>query len=524
MTNMETELPAGWAKATLGDVASEPIQHVPAADETFSYIDIGSIDRTAKVIRAPQRMLGKDAPSRARKKVAAGDTLVSLTRPNLNAVALVPQALNGQIASTGFDVLRPAHGIDPRWLAYLVRTEEFVRAMSDVVQGALYPAVRTKDVRSFTAPLAPAAEQTRITDQLDTLLSRIQACQDRLEAIPALLKQLRAIVLASAFNGKLTQEWRAEHRVDISTWKSKTVGEIAEVGTGSTPLRTNSSFYSDIGTPWITSAATGSPYIDSAQQRVTTAAIIANRLKVFPPGTLLVAMYGEGKTRGQVSELRMSATINQACAAIEVDPKLANVAFVKLALWSQYEKTRGLAEGGAQPNLNLSKVRGISINLPSAEEQDQIVRKVGRLFSITDRIEARVAAAAEGTLRLTPLVLAKAFRGDLVPQDPHDEHASTLLEKIKASRTNNIASSSQSRPKIRGKRLNMSDTDKETIKAAILQLRTDRFTFDELRAQVSADYENLKEVLFDLLQEPSPVIRQVFDEQTNSMQLVRVFL
>lgn len=208
MNDAGTDLPPGWTKVALGTVSSEPDQHVPAADETFSYIDIGSIDRAEKVIREPQRMLGKDAPSRARKKVAAGDTLVSMTRPNLNAVALVPDALDGQIASTGFDVLRPAHGIDPRWLAYLVRTDEFVRAMSELVQGALYPAVRTKDVRGFVAPLAPAAEQTRIADRLDTLLARIQACQDRLEAIPALLKRFRQAVVSAGMSGELTADWK----------------------------------------------------------------------------------------------------------------------------------------------------------------------------------------------------------------------------------------------------------------------------------------------------------------------------
>lgn len=434
MTDMEAELPASWIKVALGEVASEPIQHVPAADETFAYIDIGSIDRAAKAIRAPQRMLGKDAPSRARKKVAAGDTLVSMTRPNLNAVALVPEALDGQIASTGFDVLRPAHGIDPRWLAYLVRTDEFVHAMSELVQGALYPAVRTKDVRGFVAPLAPAPEQTRIADQLDTLLARIQACQDRLEVIPALLKRFRKLVLSSALSGQLTEVWRGEQGIGFESWSARTIADVAEVGTGSTPLRSNSNFYAETGTPWVTSSATSRPYIDSADQYVTKAAIAAHRLRVYRPGTLIVAMYGEGKTRGQVSELRIDATINQACAAITVDQQQANAAFVKLALLSQYEQTRALAEGGAQPNLNLSKVRGIPLHLPQGPEQAEIVHRVGELFAFADSIESRVAAAAGKTRKLPSLTLAKAFRGDLVPQDPTDEPASALLARIAAQR------------------------------------------------------------------------------------------
>ena len=152
-----SELPKNWAQVPLTAITGEVTQRVPSDDETIHYIDIGSVNRTTKRIETPQKLLGKDAPSRARKQVAAGDTLVSMTRPNLNAVALVPKELDGEIASTGFDVLRPVPGIDPRWINYLVRTEKFVESMSALVQGALYPAVRSKDVRAYVVSLAPAA-------------------------------------------------------------------------------------------------------------------------------------------------------------------------------------------------------------------------------------------------------------------------------------------------------------------------------------------------------------------------------
>jgi type I restriction enzyme S subunit len=82
----------------------------------------------------------------------SGDVLVSLTRPNLNAVAIVPDQLDGAIGSTGFHVLR-SKWILPEYLYYLVQTDEFVNAMSSLVQGALYPAIRPKDVRGFAFTL-----------------------------------------------------------------------------------------------------------------------------------------------------------------------------------------------------------------------------------------------------------------------------------------------------------------------------------------------------------------------------------
>ena len=283
---------------------------------------------------------------------------------------------------------------------------------------------------SLKLPISPRNEQTRIADKIDKLLARIQSCNDRLHAIPALLKRFRQAVLDAALSGRTTEDWREANSLSLDDWKPSVIDDIATVGTGSTPLRSNSSFFSALGTPWVTSAATSRAYIDAADEFVTPAAISVHRLKIYPPGTLLVAMYGEGKTRGQVSELRINAAVNQACAAISVDRRKASVEFVKLALLAQYEQMRRLAEGGNQPNLNLSKVKGIPVQLPSEREQAEIVRRVGALFATADRIEARYASAIAHIQRLAPLTLAKAFRGELVQQDPNDEPASVLLQRL----------------------------------------------------------------------------------------------
>lgn len=100
-------IPKGWAIAPLGDICVEKVEQREPGDDAVPYIDIGSIDRGTKAIGELQHVTRTDAPTRARQSVRAGDVLVSMTRPNLNAVALVPRHLDGAIASTGFDVLRP---------------------------------------------------------------------------------------------------------------------------------------------------------------------------------------------------------------------------------------------------------------------------------------------------------------------------------------------------------------------------------------------------------------------------------
>ncbi len=279
----------------------------------------------------------------------------------------------------------------------------------------------------------PLNEQKRIADKLDAVLARVDACRERLDRVPDILKRFRQAVLAAAVSGDVTEEWRERGGIS-KAWLESDVQSVSQVGTGSTPLRSNASFYADQGTPWITSAATSRPFVLSATQFVTDAAVQAHRLKTYPIGTLLVAMYGEGKTRGQISELCIEATINQACAAIVVDEAITLRAFLKLVLQANYLEMRELAEGGNQPNLNLSKIKEFPVLLPSLDEQHEIVRRVESLFAYVDRLEARYAAARAQVERLTPALLARAFRGELVPQDPNDEPGSVLLECIRAAR------------------------------------------------------------------------------------------
>ena len=380
-----SELPQGWTRASLGEMADEPEQLVPAADDTFAYIDISAIDRTRKVVQNAQQMFGKDAPSRARKKVAAGDTLVSMTRPNLNAVALVPDSLDGQIASTGFDVLRPRKGIDPRWLAYAVRTDEFVKVMSDLVQGALYPAVRSKDVRGYIAPLAPAAEQTRIADQLDTLLARIQACHDRLDAIPALLKRFRRAVLDAATFGELTSDWREDNGVDAE-WQRLTLQDIADVVGGITK-DTKKQDSNDEEVPYLRVANVQRGYLDLRE--IKTIRVPAAKLEA----TLLRrgdVLFNEGGDldklgRGWVWEEQIPRCTfqNHVFRARLRDPSIQP----KFVSW--WGNSRGLdyflRVGKQTTNLasiNKTMLSALPIALPSSREQAEIVRRVEALFNI----------------------------------------------------------------------------------------------------------------------------------------------
>ena len=156
--------------AAIGDLVDKVKQRHPAklGRDWFAYLDISSVDRESKRIIAAQRIPAHSAPSRARQVVCAYDILVSTVRPNLNAVASVPGYLDGEIASTGFCVLRPnPTRVCPRYLFYYSQTKTFVSHLSRVATGASYPAVTDSDVLEMPIPLPPLSEQKRIAGLLE---------------------------------------------------------------------------------------------------------------------------------------------------------------------------------------------------------------------------------------------------------------------------------------------------------------------------------------------------------------------
>jgi type I restriction enzyme, S subunit len=157
---------------------------------TFTYIDIGSVDNQQKRISEPRQLLGVDAPSRARRVIRANDVIVSTTRPNLNAVAMVPDSLDRQICSTGFAVLRANDRVLPAYLFQFTTSPRFIRLASGAVSGAMYPAITERFLRSIKVSLPPLDEQRRIVDILNRANGirrlRREALDKTRQLIPAL--------------------------------------------------------------------------------------------------------------------------------------------------------------------------------------------------------------------------------------------------------------------------------------------------------------------------------------------------
>lgn len=369
-------------------------------------------------------------------------------------------------------------------------------------------------------PLAPLPEQKRIADKLDALLARVDACRERLDRVPGILKRFRQSVLAAAMSGELTREWREERGLDDewpvvdlesvasdfsygSAAKSSKVGKVPVLRMGN--IQDGLLDWGDL--VFTSDAAEISKY------RLSNGDVLFNRTN-SPELVGKTAVF-----RGERDAIYAGYLIRVRCSE-RLLPDYLNYCLGSPAGREYCWQVK--SDGVSQSNINARKLAAFTFGLPSVEEQQEIIRRVEELLALNLTLGAKSARARVLADRLTPSALAKAFRGELVPQDPTDEPAAALLAKLKTEQANAAAEPSRRRPKTPGKRPTMTNTDKDSIKAAILKLKTDRFSFDELRAQVSGDYESLKAALFELLEEPSPVVRQVFDKKAKAMHLVRV--
>mgnify|MGYP001291033228 CR=1 FL=1 len=173
-----------------------------------------------------------------------------------------------------------------------------------------------------------------------------------------------------------------------SGWSWCYLNDTGAIGTGTTPSTSNTEYYSNGSIPWVSSSLTGKDLIETGTSNITMLAVRECRLRIYPPGSLIVALYGQGKTRGQVAWLGIHAAVNQACAAIEpvldVEPLHR---YLMLVLQRNYNKLRLKAAGGAQPNLNLGKLASMLVPLPPLAEQYRIVARVNELMALCDDLE-----------------------------------------------------------------------------------------------------------------------------------------
>jgi type I restriction enzyme, S subunit len=382
--------------------------------------------------------------------VKAGDVLLNITGASIGRVTLAPAEFDGARVNQHVCIIRPNAALNARFLnAYLSSPALQDQIWTDNF-GVTRQALTKQQILDFEVPVPPPAEQIRLTNQLDTLLTRIQACNDRFDAIPALLKRFRQTVTNAACSGELSAEWRGTS--DLKGWKSQALANVCNSitdGDHQAPPQ------ADSGVPFITISAMndGRLRLDKASRFVPQSYFDSLKPTRRPArGDLLFSVTGSIGIPAQV-DTDEPFTFQRHIAILKPNKSLILSSFIALALGNEAMRTQVMevATGTAQLTIPLSGIRAFVVNLPPIDEQTEVVRRVEALFALADRIEARCTAARAQAQRLTPLVLAKAFRGELVAQDPHDEPASVLLARIASSNTVLVGKSKRKVPVARKK-------------------------------------------------------------------------
>jgi type I restriction enzyme S subunit len=450
---------------------------------------VSSKDIKALRIARGEEFITREALQETRLRVCPVGSVLVVVRSGILAhtlpiaVADAPLSINQDLKS----FYCPDRDMN-EWLALSLRSLAPEILTNNRKDGTTVQSVRYEELCDLIIPVPPSAEQKRITTRLEELLERVRDTRNRLSSVPTTLKRFRQAVLSAACSGKLTEGWRRQHQHvgtgnellllierarkeraakpgtrraslpkhlpsdDIEddvlrstnlpeSWTLCRIDQIATVCLGGTPSRKEPSYWKG-ELSWVSSGEVANCRINSTRERITREGLAASNAKIHPKGTVLIAMIGEGKTRGQAAILETEASTNQNVAGLVFDA--GNVCSDYVWYWalSEYEKNRAAGRGGVQPALNGEKVRAMTLPLPPLEEQKEIVRTIEHLLRLSEIVQARLASANKHGVRLTQSLLAKAFRGELVPTEAemarregrYYEPAPVLLERIKAAK------------------------------------------------------------------------------------------
>jgi type I restriction enzyme, S subunit len=429
-----SEFPSSWINTHLADVAQWGSGGTPSRTNTAYYggdipwIKTGELGQ-GLITDTEEKITELGLKNSSAKIFPKGSVAVAMYGATIGKTAILGiDAATNQACAVGI----PENSITTtEYLLYYLASQkdDFVKAG----QGGAQPNISQAVIKNWPIPLAPFNEQKRIADKLDRLLAKVDNCRERLDQIPLLLKRFRQSVLAAATSGQLTENWREITEVNCSQIVSlKDVATSFSYGSSA-----KSSSVGDI--PVLRMGNIQQGKLDWTDLVFTSNLNEINKYQLSYGDVLFNRTNSPelvGKTtiyKGERPAIYAGYLIRVRCSK-DLLPDYLNYCLNSPSGRDYCWQVK--SDGVSQSNINAKKLAAFEFELPTINEQQEIIRRVEKLFDFADRLEARYQTARAQIDKLTPALLDKAFKGELVLQDPTDEPAIALLAKIQQARTN----------------------------------------------------------------------------------------
>jgi type I restriction enzyme S subunit len=341
----------------------------------------------------------------------AGDVLICRLGDPVGRACLAPNLGVRMITSVDVCILKTRQDVAPAFVVYVMSAPQYLHWVGSLVRGSTRDRVSRSMLGGFMIRLPPPSEQAAIVRFLDWANGRLErAIRAKRKVIALLHEQKQAIIHRAVTRGldpnvRLKPsgvEWLGEVP---EHWDSAAVRRYCRVFAGATPRRAVPDYWANGSIPWLSSGEVNLRRITKAEQFITEAGYAASSTKWIRPRSLVLALAGQGRTKGMVATVECWTTCNQSLAVIEPSPGRADHRFLAYYLESRYLDLRALVGDGLRDGLNLEHVRSIPTPLPPLKEQSAIVRFLDHADRRTD------AAIAQNAREIS---LLREFRTRLI--------------------------------------------------------------------------------------------------------------
>ncbi len=426
---MENQLPKGWVETTLGEILvlknGYAFKSKDYQDEGVPIIRISDIGKNGLVeTKKSVKIQNKNIPSNF--IIEKGDVLIAMSGATTGKYGIFNENINA-FQNQRVGNLKPLSPklTSKKFIFYLLGSIR--KKIEEKAYGGAQPNISAKLIHSTKTGFPPLAEQERIVAKLDTLFGHLEKLQDRLSKIPTLLKNFRQSILNQAVTGKLTEGWRGVCKIE--NWSKQKLGDFADYRLGKMLDKSKNkgnyiSYLRNTNIRWFEIK-----FDDLKQMKVEHSELSKFELKF---GDVLVCEGGEPGRAAIWKEKKENIIFQKALHRVRLNSTIIPEFFIyNLRVDTVNQVLEKLFTGTTIKHLTGRSFSKYEILVPPLPEQTEIVRRVESLFAKADVIEAKYLALKAKIDQLPQAILAKAFKGELVPQLPTDGDARELLEEIR---------------------------------------------------------------------------------------------